>query len=167
MRAVIQSHWTVDHPQHRETVRAEKADVRRGSERQGDHVKHRRVVERDRRHQTRIFPQVPRKLGESTSALGATMAPMARVLFLLIVALLIFGPCAAGATADFFIDGIHDPESDNVLQAVRSHTAVPAPVSLVAVNHVLVFVAVLSVTDEGAIASRPPSPRQPRAPPLA
>ena len=95
------------------------------------------------------------------------MAPMTRALRLLIIALLICGPCVAGATADFFTDGIHDPESDNVLQAARSLTAVPAPVSLVAVPHVLVFVAVLSVTDEGDIASRPPSPRHPRAPPLA
>ena len=95
------------------------------------------------------------------------MVPMTRALPLLIVALLIGGPCAAGATADFFIEGLHDPESDNALQAVRSLTAVPVPVSLAAAPHALVVVAVLSGTDEGDLASRPPSPRQSRAPPLA
>jgi hypothetical protein len=95
------------------------------------------------------------------------MAPMARVLCLLIVGLLIFGPCAAGATADFWTEGMHDPESDNVLQAVRSFSAVLVPVSLVAVPHVLVFVAVLLLTNDAAASTQPFSPRQPRAPPLA
>lgn len=68
---------------------------------------------------------------------------MALALCRLIVGLLIFGPFAAGAAADFWTTGIHDCESDNILQAVRSLNAVPAPVSLAAVAHVLVFVAVL------------------------
>jgi hypothetical protein len=92
---------------------------------------------------------------------------MVRGLCLLIVGLLSFGPCAAGASADFWTDGIHDPESDNVLQAVRSLTAVPVPVSLVAISHVLVFVAVLLLTDDATTPLEPLSPRQPRAPPLS
>lgn len=92
---------------------------------------------------------------------------MARAVCLLIVGLLLSGPCATGATAEFWTEGIHDPESDNILHAVRSLNAVPAPVSWVAVSPVLVFVAVLLLADDVAVATPPRSLSKPRAPPLA
>jgi hypothetical protein len=91
---------------------------------------------------------------------------MLRVIGVLVVGLLVCGPCAVGAVAEFWTEGMHDPESDDVLHAAVSLDNAADSLPAVTLSGILIAVAPVQIAEERPARTSSVTPRQPRAPPL-
>ncbi len=83
----------------------------------------------------------------------------------LIVGILVLVPFVTASTADAWIDGIQDSESDNVLSGVASLDSIVACTVTLAVGYAPVVVALLPPVDEHPAVGGVRTALHPRAPP--
>lgn len=96
------------------------------------------------------------------------MRPMARrVCSLLILALLVLCPVAANAAADFWNEGMYDPELDAAIHATAFLDGAAHSVLAARLPYAPIVTAVVRPVDDETALVYTPLPRPPRAPPLA
>ena len=87
---------------------------------------------------------------------------------LLILAVIVLCPFAANAAADFWTEGMYDPELDAVRHTPLPFDGASDNLPSLGLAHLLVVVTFVPRDDlNAALIHTPPSPRQPRAPPFS